>query len=294
MSASKEDARKKWARRVRVILDPSTIQEPRAKEGTNFLLRMSDVELLKTFKRVGVDKLAPTQVMEELAKPARLTPEQQGSLLLALRRMVLVGLPLAKELQALKVKKKVKPVEPEVIETGELRSVTAINFIPPVEMGPETDFDTVLHDCYASSLAVNGMEEIKFLVELQKRRLFRMMRQYARLPNPFLSSRLLDSTLEAYRKSLETLILVQARTNTLVPDAIPFESEVRATFDVYQRRIMDSGSHSRDQMMDAMVKFVEMIQNEYADLRVPKPGLGSNQPSDQTRSESDGGNIHSG
>jgi hypothetical protein len=275
---TQKDLIKVYADKVRTVIDPKGLKEVRARAGTDLLMQMDDRELLVWFKKMFKDKRSPTELAMELmaAKKLRRGSYEQ-TLVLAFRRLSIVGIPIHKEIEAEKAKKQAAKAFAggPANQSGEVQVIASDNSPLPLELSPENNFEMVIMDCKAQSLMTSGMDELKLLVEVQKRRLLRMLRHYSNLPNPFLSSRLIDQTVDIYRRSLDTLIDAQIRTGTLPQVATPIDVRLQGAFASFHQDLNDGPAGSKDLMLDAVLKFVDMVQNDYAAKLLPDiSGLG--------------------
>lgn len=279
MKSGTIDLQQKWSNRVRSLLDTSTIKDSRALNGTLYLKGLPDKELLYWFNKLAIVKLPIPELISEMKKKRADCNQLQDSLVYAFRRLLILGLPIAAQLkkQAQEAKKpKIAPVSQQVVDIQQPKKVN--EFVLPIELSHENDFEDVLFDCYAKSSTVSGIEELQLLTEIQKRRMLRLLRMYATQPNPFLMGQALDRAIDGYRRTLDVLAEFQLRTNSMPTGSTPLDRRVDAVFGLYQKELSEGAPHVKDQMLVALVKFVETLQNDYAAKRVPDLRSGADDP----------------
>jgi len=249
---------KKIEERLRFFLNPQVIQDSNIRVGSEILLTFTPSLLLLLFKRVCYKREETKEVLISL------TPTQESirnlgeseidSVIAALRRLTLVSLPIVKELGIEIVKTKIaeNPTIPakQVVE----QSIGKL----PGEFGQEDwSFTELMEDIEKRSVDLHVLTSYKILAEIQKRRVYRMLRQYHSMPNAVSAAKWLDGAFESYRKTLDSISNLQIKTGETQQAPIPFEVTIGESFKQFVSEMSDG--HQRGQMLRASSAFVEMV-----------------------------------
>lgn len=179
------------AERLRSFLDPEKVVDVKAREGTEILAQgLSDHDVLLLAFKLLVKKVPIEEILDEFLSLS----DDRETLHRAIQRFSLKCIPYVLDIRkAGGTKFDEKEVQPVVRRTVVVQE----------------DCDAIFARCKERAKKSSPLDDMQFLLEVQKERLLRQSRQVFNGPNPFLMSNALNGTADSIRKLGQSIMELQ-------------------------------------------------------------------------------------
>lgn len=227
--------------RVRVLLNPDSVVHENGKCGSAYLGELSDAKLSSVFMAVVVQKEQPSKIAQDLEKAAKRKGVTVEQLLAALRRLSLVGMPLAAELAP---QQKEEPPIPPVIGLKVSPGASLAEHLKNAARAPK-DLD-----------AVSKMSGLCVLLEEQ---LVHLYGHPTRSMNPFMMVSQVNQSASILMNGLEKLNRMQADAGIIVrrPEEVELTVQMNGAFQTYIGEL-DNGA--KEQMQEFAASFRNFVK----------------------------------
>lgn len=227
------------AHRIRELLDPEAILHEAAKDGAMFLLGLPDDQLSSVFYALIDKRKPPSALASELAGD---DDKLKDALTAALRRLSLVGIPLASELR-----KQADSVPPE-------KPVIGLRVAPGVTMQDHLDYAS------KADKALDGVGKMASLTSLLEQQLVSLYAHPTRNANPFMMLAQVNQSASLLMTALEKLHKMQIEGGIIKrqPDMLEVDLKAAGAFQTYIGEL-DNGA--KDQMNSFATAFHRFVKD---------------------------------
>lgn len=251
--------------RVRTFLKPEVIVDDAARLGTEVLQRLQDPQLLFVFGHVCVYRKPIETAIEKIRTMLQLERDDTvtTNLTAALRRLVLVGSGLAKE-----VRERLKAKEQIAVEQGaELRGedVSAIQQaragVPPL-FNKDSDTGVVWNDVIQRAGKSNPIAELEWLAEVQRRLVTQMLIESQGLNRimAIQASKMLDRAIHRLQQLYDNIARLYLETGKL--ERAPHRVQASLEGGVAFFKALPVDSDAKNKALNATMRLIELIKSD--------------------------------
>ena len=227
--------------RLRALLDPESIVHDDAKSGSEFLLTLPDKALATLFQDVTVERIPPGDLAKAFLASNK-SAVQESALQAALRRLSMVGIPLARELSE---DRKDEPERP----------------IVTMKLSPGATLKEHLAKASQADKKMDGVEKMASLAVLLEQQLANLYGHQSREANPFLLIGQVNQSASILMNALEKLHRMQVDVGIIQkqPDKLEVDLLAAGAFQTYLGEL-DNGA--REQMITFSGRFSQFVQEK--------------------------------
>ena len=242
MSNNSGDDRIELAGKLRKLLDPDGIVDKRAVPGSEYLFTtLTDDDLL----RIAIDLVLVRRSLTDILEGLKTDQVSQEELQLALIRFRLMCVKFRDALKDIGQTK-------ELVPSDKAGGITLFS--------PGSNFEDALAECNIPSIDANVVNDLVFLVEVQKRRVIRQLREISKAPTAFMSSKALNESLRLCFSMAKDLVDLQMDLGILKRAPHKFDLRVQEAFQTY---VDDLAPESKNKLRDFASGLADFLEAEY-------------------------------
>ena len=228
--------------RVRLLLNPETIMHQDARAGSEFLLSLDDTDLSNLFVDAAYERVPPGDLARAFLASHKHAFVSEAALQSALRRLSMVGLPLANSLS------ESNEEEPE-------RPVVSMLFSPGATLQEH------LAKAGEADRAMDGVAKMASMVSLLEQQLAHLYSHVTRTANPFMAITPVIQVTSLLMNAIDRLHRMQIDAGVInrQPDRLEVDMQVAGAFQTYIGEL-DNGA--REQMVSFAERFGQFVKEK--------------------------------